>query len=193
MTLLRTSTWVTAFLVLASSSSWAQTAAPNTPPGWKTYVNQAHGFSFAYPPLYKLKRRPDSSKDQEADARGGDMDKEAVDGRWVGLRNQSSDGAIDVTLENDRFDVDRFFAKHNTSAADSPAPPIQEGDNTFYFCGGGSMGGQYPDAFFAKFKGKTIYFVFDGPYDSNTPTDETKEIESRILASFRILGPERIR
>ena len=50
------------------------------------------------------------------------------------------------------------------------------------------MGGQYPDAFFSDFKGKTLYVVFDGPYDnSNTPTDETKDIESKMLASFRIL------
>lgn len=189
MNLLRTSIWIFAFVFVASSLLCAQTAPDNTPPGWKTYVNQAHGFSFAYPPLYKLIRRPDTSADREED-----MDKVAAEGRWLGLRHQRSDGRIDVILENDRFDIDRFFAKHNTSSADGPPPPIREGDNTFYFCGGGSMGGQYPDAFFADFKGKTIYLVFDGPYDnSNTPTDETKEIESKMLASFRILRPERTR
>ena len=178
MKLLKTSVWFTAFVIVASSSLLAQTAPPDTPPGWKTYVDRVHGFSFAYPPIYKRIRRP--TPDVE------DMNKAATEGRWVGLRHQRSDARIDVILENDRFDVDRFFAQHNTSASDGPPPPIQEGDNTFYFCGGGSMGGQYPDAFFSKFKGKTLYIVFDGPYDyRNTPSDETKEIESKMLASFR--------
>jgi hypothetical protein len=178
MKLLRTSVWISAFVIVAASQLLAQTTSPNTPPGWKTYVDRVHGFSFAYPAIYKRIRRPTPEVE--------DMNKAAAKGRWVGLRHQRSDGRIDVILLNDRFDANRFFDQHNTSAASGPPSPIQEGDNTFYFCGGGSMGGQYPDAFFSNFKGKTMYFVFDGPYDySNTPTDETKEIESKMLASFR--------
>ncbi len=183
MKLLKTSAWFTAFVIVASSSLWAQTASPNTPPGWKTYVDRVHGFSFAYPPIYKRIRRPNTSVDRDEE-----IDKAAAEGRWVGLLHQRSDSRIDLFLENDAFDVDRFFAQHNTSSSDGPPPPIQEGDNTFYFCGGGSMGGQYPDAFFSNFKGKTLYIVFDGPYDNGrSPSDETEEIESKMLASFRTL------
>jgi hypothetical protein len=177
MKLLRTSAWVTAFAIVASSSLWAQTASPDTPPGWKTYVDRVHGFSFAYPPIYKRIRRPNTDAE--------DSRKAVAEGRWVGLRHQRSDARIDFYLENDPFDVDRFFARHNTSAGEGPPPPIREGNNTFYFCGGGSMGGENPDAFFSNFKGKTLYIVFDGPYTGNTPTEETKEIESKMLASFR--------
>jgi hypothetical protein len=183
MKLLRTSVWISAFTILAPSPLLAQTASAVTPPGWKTYVDKVHGFSFSYPPIYKRIRRPNA---------GGDADEEtekaAAQGRWVGMRHQRSDARIDFFLENDRFDIDRFYAQHNTSSADGPPSPIKMGDNTYYFCGGGSMGGQYPDAFFGNFKGKTIYIVFDGPYDNgSTPSDETKEIESKMLASFRIL------
>jgi hypothetical protein len=144
-------------------------------------VNRAKGFSFAYPPLYKPIRRPDTSADRDED-----IDKLAAEGRWVGLRHQRSDSRIDVFLLNDRFDADRFFEQHNTSAASGPPSPIQEGDNTFYFCGGGGGGLEYPDAFFADFKGKTLYIIFDGPYDNGrSPSDETEEVESKMLASFR--------
>jgi len=192
MTLLRTSTWVTAFIVLASNSLWAQIAAPNTPPGWKTYVDKVHGFSFAYPPLYKLKRRPDSGRDQEEDAREGGMDKAAVESRWVGLRNQSSDGTIDFLLTNKRFDLNSLSGNAPTGE-EGPPPAVQEGENTFYYFGAGGGGVEYADQFFYNFNGKLLSIVFDGPYEGKSPTDETQEIESKMLASFRTFRPKRDR
>jgi hypothetical protein len=191
MTLLRTSSWITAIIVLASSSLWAQITAPNTPPGWKTYVDKVHGFSFAYPPLYKLKRRPDSARDQEEYARDGgmDVDEAAMQGRWVGLRNQSSDGTIDFLLTSKRFDLNSLSGSAPTGE-EGPPPAVQEGDNTFYYYGAGGGGVEYADQFFYNFKGKTLYIVFDGPYEGKSPTDETQEIESKMLASFRTFRPK---
>ncbi len=186
MKLLRSSAWVTAFGIVASSSLWAQTAPANTPPGWKTYVDKVHGFSFAYPPLYKLIRKPDASE------RWPDRDEAATEGRWVGLRNQRSDGTIDFLLSSDRFDLNSFVESAPTGNEFPPAE-VQEGDNTFYAYGAGGGGVEYPDQFFYNFKGKTLYIGFDGPYAGKTPTDETKKIESEMLASFRTFEPAGIR
>ncbi len=168
---------ISAFVMLASDSALAQTAPPGTPPGWKTYVNRAHGFSFAYPPLYKLIRRPDTG-----------MGKTATRGRWVGLRNQSSDGRIDFRLTNKRFDLDSL-KDHAPMGYEEPPPAVQEGDNTFYAYGAGGGGVEYPDQYFFNFRGKTLYIVFDGPYQGKSPTEETEKIESQMLTSFRILEP----
>ena len=51
--------------------------------------------------------------------------------------------------------------------------------------GSGGGGAQYPDQVFFNLKGKTLYIVFDGPYDGRSPTRETEQIESEMLASFR--------
>jgi hypothetical protein len=185
--LLRTSVGISVFVIVASSSALAQ-----TPPGWKTYVDKVHGFSFAYPPLYKLKRRPDSNRDQEEDAREGGMDKAALEGRWVGLRNQRSDGTIDFRLTSTPFNLDGLSSNAPTGQ-EGPPPAAQEGESTFYYYGAGGGGVEYPDQFFYNFRGKTLYIVFDGPYTDKSPTDETKEIESKMLASFRTFAPKRIR
>lgn len=187
-----TAVWTLVLVIVAASSSWAEPNASVTPTGWKTYVNEVHGFSFAYPPLYKVKRRPDRIKDQEEDAGEGDMDKKAIEGRWVGLRNQSSDGTIDFLLTSTRFDLNRLSTNAPTGE-EGPPPAVQEGENTFYYYGAGGGGAEYPDQFFYNFDGKLLSIVFDGPYEGKSPTDETKEIESKMLASFRIFAPKRIR
>jgi len=180
MKLLKTSIWIFAFVVAVSSSLWAQTAAPNTPPGWKTYVDKVHGFSFAYPAIYKRIRRPNTDDE--------DMNKAAAQGRWVGLRHQRSDAKIDFYLENDRFDLNGL-TNHAPTGYEDPPPAVQEGDNTFYYYGAGGGGVEYADQFFYNFKGKTLYIVFDGPYEGKSPTEETRKIESQMLTSFRTFQP----
>ncbi len=175
---IKISVWISAFVILSSSSLLAQTVSPNTPPGWKTYLDKVHGFSFAYPAIYK-RICWQNTNDQDAN-------KAAAEGRWVGLRHQRGDASIDFYLENDRFDLDGL-TKHAPTGYDSPPPAVQEGDNTFYCYGPGGGGVQYADQFFFNLKGKTLYIVFDGPYVDKTPTDETKEIEAKMLATFRIL------
>jgi hypothetical protein len=170
-------------VILGPGSVLAQTTPPGTPPGWRTYVNRVHGFSFAYPPLYKLIRRPDTSVDRDED-----IEKAATHGRWVGLRNQSSDGRIDFLLSNKHFDLESF-KDHAPTGYEDPPPAVQEGDNTFYAYGAGGGGVEYADQFFFNFRGKTLYIVFDGPYQGKSPTEETEVIESQMLTSFRVFEP----
>jgi hypothetical protein len=175
---LRTSVWISVFVVVASSSSWAQ-----TPPGWKTYVDRVHGFSFAYPPVYKLIRPP-----KDTFYSGEDMHKAAAEGRWVELMHQGSYDTIDFLLKNERFDRDSF--KSDAPTGDEfPPVAVREGNNTFYRYGPGNAGVPYPDQFFFDLKGKTLYIRILGPYDQNTTTEETKKIESQMLASFRAFPP----
>lgn len=180
--LIRTSASISAFVIVASGSLLAQTATRSTPPGWKTYVDRVHGFSFAYPPIYKRIRRPGVGVDRP----GGDesTDKVAAEGR-IGLLHQRSDAEIDLVLQDTRFDLDSFAAQHAPTGVEGPPFPVQAGDNTFYVYGSGGGGVQYPDQVFFNLKGKTLYIVFDGPYDGRSPTRETEQIESEMLASFR--------
>jgi hypothetical protein len=177
MKLLRTSAWVIALVIVASGSLLAETPSPDTPPGWKTYVDRVHGFSFAYPAIYKRIRRPNTDPE--------DTKKAAAEGRWIGLLHQRSDARIDFYLENDRFDPNSLM-DHRPTGDEDPPPAVQEGDNTFYYYGAGGGGVEYPDQFFFNLKGKTLYITFDGPYEGKSPNEETKEIESKMLASFRI-------
>ncbi|MFI5353359.1 MAG: hypothetical protein ACHQZS_10390 [Candidatus Binatales bacterium] len=181
--LLRTSASISAFVIVASGSLLAQTATRSTPPGWKAYVDRVHGFSFAYPPIYKRIRRPGIGVDWLD--REEDLDKVAAEGRWVGLLHQRSDAGIYFLLKDTRFDLDSFAAQHAPTGVEGPPSPVKAGGNTFYVYGSGGGGAQYPDQVFFNLKGKTLYIVFDGPYDGRSPTRETEQIESEMLASFR--------
>ena len=178
MKLLRISLWLSAFLILTPSLTLADIPSLGIPHGWKTYVDRVHGFAFAYPPIYKRIRRPDSGPLERTG-------KAAAEGRWVGLRHQRSDARIDFILEDQPFDLNSLV-KDAPTGNDEPPGPVEEGDNTFYVYGAGGGGVEYPDQFFFNFKGKTLYIVFDGPYiNDKTPSDETKKIEEKVLASFR--------
>jgi hypothetical protein len=181
---------ISTLAILAPGPVLAQTASPRTPPGWKTYVNRVQGFSFAYPPLDKPIRRLDAGEDRVN--RDEDMEKAVTHGRWVGLRNQSSDGRIDFLLTNERFDLESL-KDHRPTGEEEPPPAVQEGNNTFYAYGAGGGGAEYPDQYFFNFKGKTLYIVFDGPYQGKSPTEETKKIESQMLTSFQTFEPAGIR
>jgi hypothetical protein len=136
MKLLRISLWLSAFLILAPSLPLADIASLGTPPGWKTYVDRVHGFAFAYPPIYKRIRRPDSRENWE------EQMKAAAEGRWVGLRHQRSDARIDFILENKPFDLNSFV-KGAPTGYDEPPSLVEEGDNTFYVYGAGGGGVEY--------------------------------------------------
>jgi hypothetical protein len=176
--LLSISVWISVFVVVTSSSLLAQ-----TPPGWKTYVNRVHGFSFAYPPIYERVRPPHRNL-------GENMDKAAAEGRWVELMRQGSHDTIDVLVKKERFDLDSFRSRYAPTGVEFPPRALQEGGNTFYGYGAGHQGFPEPDQFFFNLKGKTLYILVDGPFtDFTTTTDETKKIESQMLASFRTFPP----
>jgi hypothetical protein len=174
--LLRTSVWISVFVIVASSSLWAQ-----TPPGWETYVNRRYGFSIAYPPIYKRVRPPHENLD-------ADRSEAVAEGRWVRLNHEGD--TIDILVRKERFDLDSFVTGYAPTGVEWPPRAQKEGNNTFYGYGAGHLGFPQADQFFFNLKGKTLYIRVDGPYtDETTTTDETKKMESQMLASFRTFPP----
>lgn len=48
-------------------------------------------------------------------------------------------------------------------------------------------GVSYPDGYYFNLKGKILLIDFDGPYENDkTPTPATKEMERKLLATFRV-------
>ena len=153
MKLLRISLWLSAFLILAPSLPLADIASLGTPPGWKTYVDRVHGFAFAYPPIYKRIRRPNSRENWEERA------KAAAEGRWVGLRHQRSDARIDFILEDQPFDLNSLV---RTPRRGMTIPPnrLMRVTTHFMFTVPVAVASHIPISFFSTSRAKrcTSYF-----------------------------------
>jgi hypothetical protein len=90
-----------------------------------------------------------------------------------------------VYLQTTPFDLESFI-KGAPTGSESPPEPVKIGDYTFYYYGPGGGGVCYPDQYFFNLLRKTLTIDFDGPCrNDKTPTPETKEIERRLLATFR--------
>ena len=148
MKLLRISLWLSAFLILAPSLPLADIASLGTPPGWKTYVDRVHGFAFAYPPIYKRIRRPDSRDHWEERA------KAAAEGRWVGLRHQRSDARIDFILENKPFDLNSFVRDAPTGYDEFPRVRSKRVTTHFMFTAPAAVVSNIPISFSSTSKAK---------------------------------------
>lgn len=99
-------------------------------------------------------------------------------GKWLAA-------AITVIFSNEVFDLKRIvtYAPNGVTALD----PVQVGPFTFYYWGPGGGGVEYPDVYFFNLHGNTLSLGFDGPYTerSKSPHQQTKQIERKVLASFR--------
>lgn len=67
---------------------------------------------------------------------------------------------------------------------------IQIGAHTFYYYGTGGGGVNYPDDYLDDLNGSIQEISFDGPYPpgSKSPSEETEQMEKKILESFRLLS-----
>ncbi len=151
----------------------------NSTKGWLTYIDQAHGFSFRYPPIYK--RVPNAvNKLQTATF------------HLVTFQRLHSDARLLVAFDDDRqFDL-QSFVKTAPTGLETPPEPIKVGEYTFYCYGPGGGGVQYADEYFFNLRGKTLTITFDGPYDGDkTPSAETKKLELEILTTFSVFRTPR--
>ncbi len=189
---------IAGFMCFAVVAAMAQEAthvpcpAGNTPKGWVVYIDRAHGFCFSYPPVYtpsaeswldEYKSQPDYWRTLS----------EAVhEGRLLQLQHKKfKDASIWVWLRPAQFDLESFV-KGAPMGSESPPEPIKIGRYTFYYYGPGGGGVCYPDEYFFNLRGKTLNIDFDGPCrNDKTPTPEIKEIERRLLPTFRTLQPSR--
>ncbi len=153
-----------------------------TQPGWRVYINHKYRFCFEYPPNYKpvramiegwtypaqcLGRLQDTSPDAKSDSYDEDTTIDVIHYDWLFRR----DG------------LTRFAP---TGMEDWPPDPIPTKFQTFYYYGPGGGGVAYPDVFYFGLRGQTFSIEFSGPYlDDKSPAQVTKEIEPKVLASFR--------
>ena len=157
----------------------------NTPAGWKTYINQKYRFCFSYPPIYTPVSKAEMEKDSP-DLQGSSDYIEAIEeGRSAQLQDsRHPDAALGVTVANEAWDLQSLM-KYGPTGADSPPEPRIIDGQVFYYYGAGGGGVCYPDQFFYDLKGKPLYLAFTGCTDDKTPPAETKEIEQKVLATFR--------
>jgi len=172
---------------LAGASAPGVPSCPtdNTPAGWKTYVNDKYRFCFSYPPNYTPIAEPwrEYTDDPEYFRQIG----EAVDeGRAFYLQDtQHPDARLCITIATQAWDLNSLTKSAPTGQETPPEPKIIDGQ-VFYYYGPGGGGVCYPDQFFYDLRGKPLSISFSGPcVNDRTPTPATKEIEQKLLATFR--------
>jgi hypothetical protein len=186
---------IAGFMCFAVIAAMAQEAThvpcptENAPKGWIVYIDRIHGFCFSYPPVYTPSAK--SWFEYKDDPVYSQTLRKAVgEGRLLRLQHKKfEDASIWVWLQPTRFDLESFI-KGAPTGSESPPEPMKIGDYTFYYYGPGGGGVCYADGYFFNLRGKTLTIDFDGPCrNDKTPTLETKEIERRLLATFRTFQP----
>jgi len=157
-----------------------------TPPGWKTYVNEKYGFCFSYPPIYTPVDEPWGPKYTDIPDYSRQLQKAAEGGRLSRLDDaQEAGDSVIVQIGTEPFDL-QDLVKCAPTGEESPPRPSEIRGRTFYYYGPGGGGVCYPDQFFYNLRGKTLTLSFMGPcVDDKTPTPQTKVIEQEMLATFR--------
>lgn len=168
-------TVVMAISLAMLTPSWAQMHAANTDSKaphshWHEYVNRQYGVSFFYPDPYKPTVAGDRCKDNYyrryllcLTPMGG-----------------SDDPAISVSVI-----VGELF--HVSPGAGDVMPTRQRIGRHVFYCGVvGSMGVGFSDSCVLNLRGKSLQFLFN-PLDGLHVNDETKQIETTMLKTVRIL------
>lgn len=150
--------------------------------GWAEFVDQAHGFCFWYPSKYRIAFTRDVPKGAEAKLVSSASRHAYADDR--------EGASIKVGLSPEAFNLELLVRDAPTGIVTPPAP-MHFGANTFYYYGKSTAGVTYPDVYYFNLHGQTLELKFDGPYggENSSPINETKQIETRVLASFGRFSP----
>jgi hypothetical protein len=173
MGVMRSTLFPAAILAYLSFSAQRCCASPCATSGqaetssWRVYVDRDHHFCFRYPASYAPIPHP------KAGCRGPK------------LEDKKRGTSIGICVLDEKFQPEVLIRMAPTGI-DSPPEPMQIGKNTFYYYGPGGGGVNYPDVYYFDLGGKTLGIDFDGPYENEkTPTPATKQMEQRVLTSFR--------
>lgn len=144
---------------------------------WNTYVNRAYGFCFQYPDTYGPVPLPGP------DARSK---RRPYEHGLFHLKRSAMDATILVIFNDQPFDLQNLIQIAAPTGNTFRPDTVRIGDYAFYYYGAGGGGAEYPDVYFFNLNGKTLEIYFSGPYpDGRNPSEETKKLESEILATFR--------
>ena len=164
----------TGLIILAAvASAEGQSPAARSDAGekqvhWHKYVNHRYGFSFWYPDTYTPAPLPPVTTHASDYA------------KWSLLllrRRDNPDACIWVGISPEPF---RLYP----GAGDVLPSRQLIGLHVFYGGMGGSMGVGFNDFYDLNLKGKTLRFAF-GPDDGVNPNEETKQLEPKLLKTFR--------
>jgi len=164
-------TWALVLAPVVSPRGQSPAPKPHAPAGrlhWQKYVNFQHGFSFWYPDVYKPVPLPPLK---------GEVSNYAGDSVLLLRRWDNPHATIWVGVSPDPF--------HLYPGAGDLMPTRQMVRHHVFYSGvGGSMGVGFTDFYDLNLKGKTLMFVF-GPDDGVNPNEETKQLEPKLLKTFR--------
>jgi hypothetical protein len=140
---------------------------------WHKYVNREYGISFWYPDVYVDVPR-DVAGERCTDT---DYRKCLV---WL-ARRDNPDVGIWMTISVEPFRISEF----------SNGMPSRRliGRNVFYSGLAGSMGVGFSDRYDMNLRGKTLMIIF-GPDDNSGTSEETQELEPKILRSLQTQQPQ---
>jgi hypothetical protein len=104
----------------------------------------------------------------------------------LALAFDEANATIDVLAYGTPFRPGGLTRFAPTGIEDFQPKPIHTAHGEFYYYGAGGGGVDYPDAYYFGLHGKTFSIHFIGPYDGDkTPAAVTRQIEPKLLASFR--------
>lgn len=184
-----------ALLASCSLSPWLCAQVRRQPPcsvpprhsDWLIFDNRELHFCLAYPPVFR--EYPAPPPDQFVSTRRFLQSLRHMEpGSPVTSASEAS-AQISFVLIPKPFSIralERYTAP--TGLDDTEPKRIDIGPNTFFFYGPGGGGVDYPDEYSINLQGLILNIQFDGPYDlgSKTPSNEMKQLEPEVLATFRL-------
>ena len=172
-------------LLVAEHSS--PCAAQPTQPGWRVYVDRKDRFCFEYPPQYQVAPTVTAPGVSGIPANKW-VARLAANPQPIELAtaDDEDNATINVIAHGTPFRRSGLTAFAPTGEEDIPPRRIHTTHEEFYYYSGGGGGVLYPDFYYFGQRGRTFSFEFIGPYDGDkTPAAVTKQIEPKLLASFR--------
>ena len=171
---------------LAAGHQSPCTAHPRQP-GWHVFVENKNRFCFEYPAQYQVAPTviaPGVSTGPATEFLGRLATKPGP--AELALADDEPNATIDVFAYGTPFRPDRLTRFAPTGMEDIRPKLIHTAHGEFYYYGAGGGGVDYPDAYYFGLHGKTFSIHFFGPYDGDkTPAAVTRQMEPRLLASFR--------
>jgi hypothetical protein len=159
--------------------------AHRTQPSWHVFVDNKYRFCFEYPSRYQVAPAVFASgvtNDPATEFLGWLTTKPGP----TTLAGDEDNASIFVFAYGTPFLRDGLTRFAPTGLDDTPPTPIHTAHGDFYYYGPGGGGVAYPDAYYFGLRGLTFSIQFFGPYtDNKTPAAVTKQIEPKVLASFR--------